>query len=274
MLERPPPATPTTRRLRVLILFAAAATVVVDLVNLKYSPEVGFGLGVRTVWAILRAIGFLFLAREVRFGRLSARPFGVILSATTVFAVARLVQPREHGYLPRWPVLVGLGVLMVLCGTIIWQLYRSPAIDLHLTRRPPRRRIPPWVLTARVAALAYAPLLIIPCLVAVGTLFETPRIDRTIAVPVVFTWLGFAVVGGTVTSFVSLIVLFGKRWARVLLAGISVVVLVGLPTLCWFLLGADGLIRDGAPMVVAAGLCLAGLWRSRNDPGGTKASPA
>jgi hypothetical protein len=274
MLERPPPATPTTRRLRVLILFAAAATVVVDLVNLKYSPEVGFGLGVRTVWAILRAIGFLFLAREVRFGRLSARPFGVILSATTVFAVARLVQPREHGYLPRWPVLVGLGVLMVLCGTIIWQLYRSPAIDVHLTRRPPRRRIPPWVLTARVAALAYAPLLIIPCLVAVGTLFETPRIDRTIAVPVVFTWLGFAVVGGTVTSFVSLIVLFGKRWARVLLAGISVVVLVGLPTLCWFLLGADGLIRDGAPMVVAAGLCLAGLWRSRNDPGGTKASPA
>jgi hypothetical protein len=274
MLERPPPATPATRRLRVLILFAAAATVVVDLVNLKYSPEVGFGLGVRTVWAILRAIGFLFLAREVRFGRLSARPFGVILSATTVFAVARLVQPREHGYLPRWPVLVGLGVLMVLCGTIIWQLYRSPAIDVHLTRRPPRRRIPPWVLTARVAALAYAPLLIIPCLVAVGTLFETPRIDRTIAVPVVFTWLGFAVVGGTVTSFVSLIVLFGKRWARVLLAGISVVVLVGLPTLCWFLLGADGLIRDGAPMVVAAGLCLAGLWRSRNDPGGTKASPA
>jgi len=274
MLERPPPATPATRRLRVLILFAAAATVVVDLVNLKYSPEVGFGLGVRTVWAILRAIGFLFLAREVRFGRLSARPFGVILSATTVFAVARLVQPREHGYLPRWPVLVGLGVLMVLCGTIIWQLYRSPAIDVHLTRRPPRRRIPPWVLTARVAALAYAPLLIIPCLVAVGTLFETPRIDRTIAVPVVFTWLGFAVVGGTVTSFVSLIVLFGKRWARVLLAGISVVVLVGLPTLCWFLLGADGLIRDGAPMVVAAGLCLAGLWRSRNDPGGTKDSPA
>jgi hypothetical protein len=268
MLERPPPATPATRRLRVLILFTAAAVVIVDLVNLEYSPEAGFGLVVRTVWALLRAIGFLFLAREVRFGRLSARPFGVILSATTVFAVARLAQPREHGYLPRWPVIAGLGILMVLGGTIIWQLYRSAAIDVHLTRRPPRRRIPPWVLTARVAALAYAPLLIIPCLVAVGTLFGTPRIDRTIALPVVFAWLGFAVVGGTLTSFVSLVVLYGKRWARVLLAGISVLVLVGLPTLCWFLLGADGLIRDGAPMVVAAALCLVGLWRSRRDPGG------
>ena len=268
--DRPPPGTAATRRLRALIFVTAAATVVVDLANLEYSPEPGFGLAVRTVWATLRAIGFLFLAREVRFGRLSARPFGVILSATTVFAVARLAQPREHGYLPRWPILVGLAILMVLCGTIIWQLYRSPAIDAHLTRRPPRRRIPPWVLTARVAALAYAPLLIIPCLVAVGTLFGTPRIDRTIALPVVFTWLGFAVVGGTLTSFVSLIVLYGKRWARRLLAGISVVVLVGLPVLCWFLLGADGLIRDGAPMVVAAGLCLAGLWRSRHDPGGAR----
>jgi hypothetical protein len=274
MLERPPPATPATRRLRALILVTAAATVVVDLVNLKYSPEAGFGLAVRTVWATLRAIGFLFLAREVRFGRLSARPFGVILSATTVFAVARLAQPREHGYLPDWPVLVGLGILMVLCGTIIWQLYRGAAIDVHLTRRPPRRRIPPWVLTARVAALAYAPLLIIPCLVAIGTLFGTPRIDRTIAVPVVFAWLAFAVVGGTLTSIVSLIVLYGKRWARVLLAGISVLVLFGLPTLCWFLLGADGLIRDGAPMVVAAGLCLGGLWRSRKDPGGARTNVA
>src|ERR1051325_3963261 len=125
MLERPPPATPPTRRLRVLILVTAAATVVVHLVNLKYSPEVGFGLGVHTVWAILRAIGFLFLARQVRFGRLSARPVGVILSATTVFAVARLAQPREHGYLPRWPILAGLAILMVLCGSIVWQLYRS-----------------------------------------------------------------------------------------------------------------------------------------------------
>jgi hypothetical protein len=273
-LDRPPSATAATRRLRALIFVTAVATVAVDLVNLEYSPEPGFGLAVRTVWAILRAIGFLFLAREVRFGRLSARPFGVILSATTVFAVARLAQPREHGYLPHWPVLLGLAILMVLCGTIIWQLYRSPAIDAHLTRRPPRRHIPPWVLTARVAALSYAPLLMIPCLVAIGSLFGTPRVDRTIALPVIFAWLGFAVVGGTLTSIISLIVLYGKRWARVLLAGISMLVLAGLPTLCWFLLGPDGLIRDGAPMVVAALLCLAGLWRSRRNPGGARLSVA
>ena len=270
-IERPPPASPATRRLRGLILVTAIATIVIDLINLGYSPEVGFGLGVRTVWAILRAIGFLFLMREVRFGRIGARPFGVILSATTVFAVARLAQPREHGFLPYWPVLVGLGVLMVLCGTIIWQLYRSPAIDVHLTRRPPRRRIPPWVLTARVAALSYAPLLLIPCLVAVGTLFDTPRIDRTVAVPLVFVWLILAIAGGTLTSIVSLIVLYGKRWARVLLAGISIFVLAALPALCWFLLGPDGLIRDGAPLIIAAVLCLAGLWRSRRDPGGRPA---
>jgi hypothetical protein len=73
---------------------------------------------------------------------------------------------------------------------------------------------------------------------------------------------------GIVTSIVSLIVLFGKRWARVALAGISVLVLALLPALCWLLLGADGLIRDGAPLIFAGLLCLYGLWRSRSDPGG------
>jgi hypothetical protein len=256
------------RRLRWLILLTAVATVVVDLVNLEYSPEVGFALGVRTFWALLRALGFLFLMREVRLGRMSARPFGLILCATTIFAVARLTQPREHGFLPAWPVLAGLGVLIVLCGSIIFVLYRSSRLDGHLVRRPPRRRIPPWVLTARVSALAFTPLLMIPCLVALGSLFGTPRLDRTEAVPIVVAWLGFAFVMGIVTSIVSMIVLYGKRWARVTLAGISVLVLILLPTLCWLLLGADGLIRDGAPLIFSALLCLYGLWRSRRDPGG------
>jgi hypothetical protein len=255
-------------RLRWLILLTAVATVVVDLVNLRYSPEVGFGLGVRTVWALLRALGFLFLMREVRLGRQGARPFGLILCATTVFAVARLTQPREHGFLPAWPVLAGLGLLIVLCGSMIFILYRSAAVDAHLVQRPSKRRIPPWVLTARVAALAFTPLLMIPCLVALGTLFGSPRLDRTEAVPIVVAWLFFAFVMGIVTSIVSLIVLYGKRWARATLAAISVLVLVVLPTLCWLLLGADGLIRDGAPLIFAALLCLVGLWRSRRDPGG------
>ena len=270
--DKPPPATPATRRLRWLILVTAVATVLVDVANLAYSPEAGFGLAVRTCWALLRALGFLFLMREVRFGRLGARPFGLILAATTVFAVARLTQPREHGFLPVWQVLAGLAALTVLCGLIVWMLYRSPAIEAHLTRRPPRRRLPPWVVTARVAALSYAPLLLIPCLVAVGTLFDQPRLSRTVAVPLVLAWLVAAVVLGTLTSIVSFAVLFGKRWARVLLAGLSVLVLLVLPALCWLLLGLDGLVRDGAPLIFSSLLCLYALRRSRADPGGR--SPA
>jgi hypothetical protein len=273
-MERPPPPSPATRRLRRLILLTAVAIVVVDLVNLGYAQEAGFGLGVRTVWALLRALGFLFLMREVRFGRMTARPLGLILCATTVFAVARLAQPREHGFLPQWQVIVGIVVLAVLCGLVVWQLYRSPAIDAHLTRRPPRRRIPPWVLTARVAALTYSALLLIPCLVAFGTLFDRPRLPRTTAVPVVGAWFAFAFVLGVVTSVVSFVAMYGKRWARVVLAGVSVVVLVVQPLLCWLLLGVDGLVRDGAPLVVAACLGLYGLWRSRGDPDGRRAEAA
>jgi len=70
-LDRPPPATPASRRLRRLILVTAAAVVLVDAANLAYSPEAGTGLAVRTVWAMLRALGFLFLMREVRFGRVT-----------------------------------------------------------------------------------------------------------------------------------------------------------------------------------------------------------
>lgn len=269
-LDRPPPPTAAVRRLRRLILLTAAATVVVDLVNLGYAEEADFGLGVRTVWALLRAIGFLILMRSVRFGRLSARPFGLILAATTIFAVARLVQPRERGFMPELPALGGLAVLVLLCGLVVWQLYRSPAIAEHLTRRPPRRRIPAWVLAARVAALAYGALLLIPCLVAFGTLWDTPRLPRTTAVPLVVFWFVLAFALTFVTSWISFFTIFGKRWARYLLAGISLAVLVIQPTLCWLLLGADGLIRDGVPLIIAALLVLFGLWRSRHDPGGRR----
>src|SRR5262245_12773148 len=53
-IDRPPVPTPASRRLRRLILTTAVVTVVVDIVNLEYSAEAGFGLAVRTVWAILR----------------------------------------------------------------------------------------------------------------------------------------------------------------------------------------------------------------------------
>jgi hypothetical protein len=262
-LERPPPPTLAVKRLRRLILLTAAATVIVDLINLEYADEAGFGLGVRTVWALLRAMGFLFLMREVRFGRGAARPLGLILAATTVFASARLVQPRERAYLPEWPVLAGIALLTILCGLIVWRLFRSPEIAEHLSNRPARRQLSGWVVTARVASLTYGPLLLVPALVALGTLFDEPRLPTRSAVPLVLIWLTGALVLTLVTSLVSFVTLFGKRWARRLLAAIGLLVLVIQPALCWLLLGPDGLIRDGLPMLVAAGLGLYALWRSR-----------
>ncbi len=73
----------------------AAATVVVEVLNWWYAPEQGFGLAVRTGWAMLRSFGFLLLIGHVRRGRTVARPFGLILAVTTVFAVGRLIVPRQ-----------------------------------------------------------------------------------------------------------------------------------------------------------------------------------
>ncbi|WP_433217665.1 hypothetical protein ACQP00_10310 [Dactylosporangium sp. CS-047395] len=265
-LERPPPPTPASRRLRRLLLLTAVATVVVDVINLQYSAEAGFGLGVRTFWAVLRAIGFLFLMREVRFGRLTARPLGLILAVTTVFASARLAQPKEGDFLPHLPVVAGLVVVAVLCAAVVWQLFRSPGIDEHLTRRKPRRVVPPWVLTARVAALSYSALMFVPCLVALGSLFDTPRLRPEISVPLVVSWFVLGLVIGLVAGIISFVTLFGHGWARLLLGFISVFVLLVQPTLCYLLLGWDGLIRDGTPMVIAALVCLYGLGRSRVSP--------
>jgi hypothetical protein len=262
-IQRPPPPTPASRRLRRLLLATALATVAVDVVNLHYAAEAGFALAVRTVWAVLRAIGFLFLMREVRFGRLTARPLGLILAVTTVFASARLVQPKHGALLPRWPVVAGLLVVAALCSAVLWLLFRSPGIESHLTRRRPRRAVPPWVLTARVAALSYSALMFVPCLVALGTLFDTPRQPREVAVPLVVSWFALAFATGLVAGIISFVTLFGHAWARLLLGMISAFVLLVQPALCWLLLGADGLIRDGTPMVAAALVCIYGLLRSR-----------
>jgi hypothetical protein len=269
-IERPPPQTPAVRRLRMLVLLTAAATVLVDLVNLEYAAEGGFGLAVRTIWALLRALGFLFLMRTIRYGRLVSRPFGLILAATTVFAVGRLVVPRHAALLPPAPILVGFAVLALMCGTVIWQLFRSPQIDAHLQRKPRFRQIPPWVLTVRVAGLSFSALLLVPCLVAVGTLFDEPRLPRAVAVPVVVGWLAGTLALGFVAPWLMIFVMLGKRWARVLLALVALVVLVAGPVLCWWLLAVDGLLRDGVPLFIAAVVCLYGLRASRHEPRGAR----
>ena len=170
-LDRPVPPTAASRRLRALLAVTAASVVVVEAVNLLSVDTPGFSLSVRTVWALLRVIGFLVLIRAVRFGRAAARPFGLILAVTTVFAVARLAQPREGSLVPPSAVIVGFGVLAALCAAVVWLLFKSPAVDEHLSARPVRRHVPAWVLTARVAALSYGALTVVPFLVAIGTIF-------------------------------------------------------------------------------------------------------
>ena len=62
------------RVLTILLATTAAATVVVELLNWWYAPEQGFGLAVRTGWAMLRSFGFLLLIGHVRrVGRWPAR---------------------------------------------------------------------------------------------------------------------------------------------------------------------------------------------------------
>ena len=53
------------RALTTLLAATAAATVVVELLNCWYAPEQGFGLAVRTGWAMLRSFGFLLLIGHV-----------------------------------------------------------------------------------------------------------------------------------------------------------------------------------------------------------------
>ncbi|MFG1603000.1 hypothetical protein [Actinoplanes sp. NPDC049265] len=251
------------RALTWLLVATAAATVVVELLNFWYAPEPGLGLWVRTGWALMRTLAWLILLNQVRKGRTGARPFGLILAVTTIFAVGRLIVPPTGR--PALPGVVGFGVLVVLCVSVVALLYKHPAIDQHLTRPAkrltfgpdglswqegaPRRVVSGWLMTARVAAFTYSPLMLVPCLISVGELGDKPEY----LLAVIF-WF----VAGFGVSYVVLLNTFfllrGKRLAKVVLgwAGVGVL-LIDLP-LCYLLLGTDGLIRDGAPLVVAVAL--------------------
>ncbi|WP_328423505.1 hypothetical protein OG470_11530 [Micromonospora sp. NBC_00389] len=261
------------RVLTILLATTAAATVVVELLNWWYAPEQGFGLAVRTGWAMLRSFGFLLLIGHVRRGRTVARPFGLILAVTTIFAVGRLIVPRQG--VPPLPGLLGFAALTALCAAVVWLLYRSPALAGHLVRHRPRlvidragiswRETPPrrpqasaWLLTSRVAAFTYSPLMLVPALVAGGSILD----GRLAAVPAVLFWFGAGIAASYAVLFCTAFLMRGKDWARGLLVVVTVAVLaVDLP-LCWWLLGVDGLVRDGGPLLAAAGLTLHGLWRA------------
>jgi hypothetical protein len=269
--EQAPPR--MVRALTGLLAATAAATVVVEVLNWAYAPEGGYGLAVRTSWALLRSIGFLLLIWHVRAGRAGARPFGLILAVTTVFAVGRLVVPRSGAPAPAG--VIGFAALVVLCAAVVGLLYRSAEVSAYLsrpqtrlmvgrngiTRQPvrPRPAVSGWLLTARVSAFTYSPLMLVPAFVAIGTIFD----GRLAAVPAVVVWLAAGIAVSYAVLFASFFLLRGRRWARGMLIVVTVLVLlVDLP-LCLWLLGLDGLIRDGGPLVVAAGLAMYGLWRSK-----------
>jgi hypothetical protein len=220
-------------------------------------------------------VGLLVLIRMVRFGRALARPFGLILAVTTVFAVARLTAPRQGSLIPPTHVLVGFGVLAVLCGTLVALLYRSPAVAQHLEHRPVRRHVPASVLTVRVAALSYAALVAVPLLVGVGTLGAAQRRHPlTSTVLLLAVWAALLVVLVLAMGPASAFLVFGKSWARWVVAILSVAVLVVQPLLCYLVLGVDGLLRDGAPLVVTAVAGLVALHRSRGQPTWVRVPPS
>ncbi|MFC4148360.1 hypothetical protein ACFO0M_19075 [Micromonospora mangrovi] len=266
------------RALTTLLAVTAAATVVVELLNYWYAPEQEFGLAVRTGWAMLRSLGFLVLIGHVNRGRTVAKPFGLILAVTTVFAVGRLVVPREG--VPALPGLLGFGLLTALCVAVVTLLYRSEAVGGHLVRHrkslvveggtiswrevaPKRPPVTGWLLTSRVAAFTYSPLMLVPALIAGGSILD----GQLSAVPAVLFWFVAGIAVSYLVLFCTAFLMRGRPWARRLLVMITLGVLaVDLP-LCWWLLGLDGLIRDGGPLLTAALLALYALHRAtRPDP--------
>lgn len=246
------------RALTWLLVATAAATVAVEVINYRYAPEQGLGLGVRTGWALLRTVGWLILIWHVRAGRSGARPLGLILAVTTIFAVGRLIVPQSGR--PATAGVIGFGVLVVLCVAVVVLLYRHPAVTAHLVRHRSRvvlgrggftrQESPPqvsgWLLTARVSAFTYSPLMLVPALISVGELGDKPEY----LLAVIF-WFAAGIGVSYVVLLTSFFLLRGKPFARRLLAWTGLGVLaVDLP-LCYLLLGVDGLVRDGAPLVAA-----------------------
>lgn len=265
------------RALTTLLAVTAGATVVVELLNYWYAPEQEFGLAVRTGWAMLRSLGFLILIGHVNRGRVAARPFGLILAVTTVFAVGRLIVPRQG--VPALPGLLGFAVLTALCVAVVVLLYRSDAVRAHLVRHrkglvveggtiawrevtPKRPQANGWLLTARVAAFTYSPLMLVPALVATGSLLD----GGVAAVPAVLFWIGAGIAASYAVLFCTAFLLRGKGWARRALVVVTFGVLALDLPLCWWLLGPDGLIRDGAPLLTAAALTLYSLHRATPTP--------
>jgi hypothetical protein len=275
-----PVAPPLIRVLVVLLALTALTTAAVEALNWWLADEAGYALFVRTTWALLRTLGFLVLIWQVRRGRASAPPFAVILSVTSLFALARLVVPRQGP--PNLWGLIGFATVAGLCAAVLVLMYHSSAVTAFLkqprngivftrkgidwgpiqSKRPP---VPGWLLTTRVAALSYSPLMLVACVVALGLVFDGDLASG----PVIGMWFVAALVISYAVLVVTSFLMRQKPWARTGLVWLTgLVLLIHLP-LCWLLLGVDGLVRDGGPLVAASSLAMFGLWRSASKTGRT-----
>lgn len=272
------------RVLAVLLAVTALAAASVEWLNWYYATDGGYPLFVRTGWALLRSLLFLVLIFHLWRGRHGAAPFGLILAVTTLFALARLVVPRQGS--PALPGVIGFGVVAVLCLTVVLLLYRSASVQEYLARpklrwwisrdgltrkpMPARPQVPGWVLTTRVAVFSYSALMLVACVVAAGRLFD----GDVGLLPVIVGWFVFALLVSYVALFLSIFLVKGKRWVRLQLVLLTLLVLVVHLPLCAALLGVDGLVRDGGPLLVAALLALWGLWRAGRNGHFTSVPPS
>ena len=82
-------------------------------------------------------------------------------------------------------------------------------------------------------------------------------------------WFAAALVISYAVLVVTGFLMRQKPWARTGLVWLTgLVLLIHLP-LCWLLLGVDGLVRDGGPLLAASSLAMFGLWRSASKTGRT-----
>lgn len=263
---------PKVRLLIALLFLTAISTAGAEVLNWWFTRDADYGLFVRTTWALIRSLAFLVVVWQVRRGRASAPPLTLILAVTTLFALARLVIPKAG--MPSTLGIAAFAWIALLCALALLLLYRSAEVREYLSRHPsrvvfttkgvewkpvpPRRApVPGRLITARVAALSYSPLVVVAAAVALGRVWDG-RVDLlTIVLPWLAGGLALAYVIGLLTIFV----MRGKRWASTALIWLTLLVLAADLPLCWLVLGTDGLIRDGGPLAVAALLVLLSVVR-------------
>lgn len=264
------------RGLAVLLVLTGLVTAVVDVgtvVALTRSDAAGpsggaaAALGVRTLWGVVRAVGFLLVPRHVLRGRVGARVVVVVLCVSILFSVARVTG---HGQLTgrvRPLLYAGFGAVAVLCALVLAVLLGVPAVRAHL-RSTGGRHLPAWVAASRPLALALLPCMLVPFLVGVIGVLSAgggtgPDVPLLLAVPALVGWLAVIGVVAQVLAPATAGLARGFRIARWVVVAATLLVLATQPALCLLFGGVDGLVRDGLPVVVVGLLLLHALGGPR-----------